>query len=70
MELQIECYGKEFDPNYHEALFQTPTSDHAENTVVQVVTQGYMLHEQVLRPAKVGIAIKPNDTSDGDDENK
>jgi molecular chaperone GrpE len=52
----IEALGKLFDPNIHEALTQVPTSEHPPMTVVQVVEQGYRLHDRVVRPARVIVA--------------
>ncbi len=44
--------GEEFDVNFHEALMQMP-SDQPEGHVAQVVQPGYMIHDKVLRHAKV-----------------
>ncbi len=41
-----------FDPYRHEALM-SKESDKPENTVIEVMQNGYLLHERVLRPAKV-----------------
>lgn len=48
--------GERFDPHHHEAMFEVPTDDHAPGSVVQVVQTGYMLHDRLLRPARVGVA--------------
>lgn len=48
--------GDRFDPHYHEAMFEVPTDQQAPGTIVQVVQSGYMLHERLLRPARVGVA--------------
>lgn len=55
----IAAQGQPFDPNLHQAVMQQPTADAAPNTVVQVLQQGYMIHEQVLRPASVIVATAP-----------
>lgn len=52
----IECVGKEFDPNFHEAVMQTPTSEQEENTIVAELQKGYKLGDRVLRPALVNVA--------------
>jgi molecular chaperone GrpE len=52
----IEAQGKPFDPNLHQAVMQTPTMDVPPQTVVQVVEQGFMIHDRVLRPASVVVA--------------
>lgn len=45
-----------FDPNLHSAILQQPSTEHAAGTVVQVVQDGYQVHERVLRPAQVIVA--------------
>lgn len=52
---KIEAQGAKFDPNQHEALFEIPDETLPAGTVAQVVEQGYMIGERVLRPAKVGV---------------
>ena len=47
-----DASGKPFDVNLHEALMVMP-SDMPEGTVVQIVQQGYMFKDKVLRHAKV-----------------
>ena len=50
----IEAEGKPFDPNLHQAVMQQPAKPgQAPNTVVQVLERGFMIHDRVLRPAKV-----------------
>lgn len=48
--------GDRFDPHYHEAMFEVPTDQQASGTVVHILQPGYMLHERLLRPARVGVA--------------
>ena len=52
---KIEAQGARFDPNMHEALFEIPDEAQPAGTVAQVMEQGYMIGERVLRPAKVGV---------------
>lgn len=56
---KIEAKGKEFDPNYHEAVMQTPTEDTPDHTVIDELQPGYTLDDRVLRPALVNVAVKP-----------
>ena len=51
----IDCVGQEFDPNFHEAVMQTPTSDYPENTIIAELQKGYKLKDRVIRPASVKI---------------
>ncbi len=53
---RIEAVGKPFDHNLHEALFEVPAPDQTAGTIVQEVERGYVLHDRLLRPAKVGVA--------------
>ena len=48
--------GEKFDPKMHQAMFEVPTEDHPEGTVVQVVATGYVIKDRLLRPAMVGVA--------------
>lgn len=52
----IQAQGQEFDPNFHEAVMQTPTSDHPENHVIMELQKGYKLGDKVLRPTLVNVA--------------
>ncbi len=52
----IETEGKEFDPNFHEAVMQTPTSEHPEGTVINELQKGYKIGDKVLRAALVNVA--------------
>jgi molecular chaperone GrpE len=52
----IAAQGQEFDPNFHEAVMQTPTSEHPENHVIMELQKGYKLGDKVLRPTLVNVA--------------
>ena len=56
---EINPVGEKFDPHRHQAMSMVE-SDHAPNTVVQVLQKGYTLHERVVRPALVCVA-RPKD---------
>ncbi len=53
---EIETEGKEFDPNFHDAVMQTPSSEHPEHTVINELQKGYKMGDKVLRPALVNVA--------------
>jgi molecular chaperone GrpE len=55
----FESTGKPFDVDYHDALLQVPRSDMPAHTVIQEVEPGYMLHDKVLRHAKVTVSTAP-----------
>lgn len=52
----IETEGKAFDPNFHDAVMQTPTSDKPEHTIINELQKGYKMGDKVLRPALVNVA--------------
>ena len=64
---KIEPMGEKFDPKFHEAMYEVPSADAESGTVMQVVEAGYVIHDRLLRPAKVGIAKAapcPNELED------
>ncbi len=53
---KLEPLGAKFDPNLHEALFEMPDDTAPNATVVQVIEDGYVIGDRVLRPAKVVVS--------------
>ena len=53
---EIKAVGEEFDPNYHEAVMQTPTSEYPENSVITELKKGYKFGDKVIRPTLVNVA--------------
>lgn len=51
----IEALGEAFDPNLHQAVMQIESEEHPSNTVIEVLQNGYVLNERVLRPAMVKV---------------
>jgi molecular chaperone GrpE len=56
---RIEAQGQPFDPNLHQAVMQQPSAEHPPQTVLQVLEQGYVMHDRVLRPARVVVSVAP-----------
>ncbi len=50
---RIDCEGKPFDPNLHQAVMQQASTDVEPNTILQVIEKGFLNQDRVLRPAKV-----------------
>jgi molecular chaperone GrpE len=51
---KIEALDKLFDPSFMEAIAVIPAPDGKDpGTVVDVIEEGYLFHERVLRPVKV-----------------
>ena len=55
----IDAQGQPFDPNRHQAVMQQPSEGVPPGTVLQVLEPGYMIHERVLRPARVVVSAAP-----------
>ena len=51
--------GDRFDPKVHEAMFEAPLQGTKAGDIIQVSTQGFMLHDRILRPAQVGVSSNP-----------
>jgi molecular chaperone GrpE len=56
---RIEALGQPFDPNLHQGVMQQPSADQPPNTVLQILEQGFLIHDRVLRPAKVVVSVAP-----------
>ncbi len=56
---RIDPLGERFDHNFHEALFEIERGDQPHGTIVQVLEPGYLLHDRLLRPAKVAVSRQP-----------
>lgn len=52
---EIECEGKEFDPNMEEALMVDEDKNYQDNIVLEVLLKGYKLKDRVIRPAAVKV---------------
>ena len=55
---EIKAIGEEFDPNFHEAVMQTPSEEHPEHTVIAELQKGYKVGDKVIRPTMVNVATK------------
>jgi molecular chaperone GrpE len=53
----IEAQGKAFDPAFHEAVMREETDDFPEKTVISEFQKGYLIHDRLLRPAMVVVAV-------------
>lgn len=55
---EIECVGKPFDPQYHEPLMVVSSDEHPENTIIEELHKGYIMHDRVIRPSLVKVSGK------------
>jgi molecular chaperone GrpE len=57
--------GEKFDHNIHQAMFEVEHTGKPAGSIVQVLQNGYLMHDRLLRPALVGVAkadAKPPET--------
>jgi len=64
----IECAGKDFDPNFHEAMMQTDSEHHETNKVISEFQRGYLLNGRLLRPSRVSVCKKMNKENSAHEE--
>ncbi len=53
---KIEPLHEKFDYNFHQAMFEAPSSDYEEGLIIEVIQPGYVLYERLIRPAMVGVS--------------
>ena len=51
--------GDAFDPQLHQAMFEAPVPGTKAGQIIQVMTEGFLLHDRLLRPAQVGVSSMP-----------
>lgn len=51
--------GDRFDPQLHEAMFEAPVPGTRAGDIIQVMANGFMLHDRLLRAAQVGVSSTP-----------
>jgi molecular chaperone GrpE len=52
----VDAVGKDFDPNFHEALAQEYQEGAKPNQIIKEFQKGYTLNGRLVRPAKVVVA--------------
>ena len=48
--------GDQFDPQIHQAMFEAALPGTKVGQIIQVMGDGFMLHDRLLRPAQVGVS--------------
>lgn len=56
---EVNAQGSPFDPATHEALSSEPTNEVPAGHVARVFKKAYKLHDRLIRPAQVIVAVKP-----------
>ena len=57
---RLSSEGSLFDPHLHEAVDRVE-EEGPEGVILKEIVPGYLLHDRVLRPAKVRIRVQPNE---------
>jgi molecular chaperone GrpE len=57
----VPASGVRFDPAHHEAVSRLEDPDVEAPTVVEELQRGYRLHDRLLRPARVVVAVPPDE---------
>lgn len=52
----IQALGDKFDPTFHNAVMQQEDDSVEDQTIIQDLQKGYLLHNRLLRPAMVVVA--------------
>lgn len=51
--------GDRFDPQLHQAMFEAPVPGTKAGEIIQIMAEGFLLHDRLLRPAQVGVSSTP-----------
>jgi molecular chaperone GrpE len=57
---EIDPEAEPFDPNKHEAITLASSDTVEPDTVLTVVQKGYVMHDRLLRPARVIVSKEPD----------
>ncbi len=60
---RLQPLHEKFDPNHHQAMFEIESADYPAGTVLNIMQDGYLLHDRLLRPAMVGVSKAPTATT-------
>lgn len=56
IEIISPAIGSQFDPQMHQAMFEAALPGTKAGEIIQVMGEGFLLHERLLRPAQVGVS--------------
>jgi molecular chaperone GrpE len=63
---EVPALGERFDPSRHEAVAREESPAVAEPTVIEELRRGYLMHDRLLRPAMVRVAVPVEDGAERD----
>ena len=52
---KVNALGEKFNPHFHQAMVEIPDEKAAPGTIIQVLQEGYQIHDRLLRPALVAV---------------
>lgn len=55
----VPAKGDMFDPTHHQAMFEAPVPGTKAGEIIEVMAEGFLLHDRLLRPAQVGVSSAP-----------
>lgn len=64
---KISPLHEKFDPHFHQAMFEVESEEKEPGVILQVLQDGYTIHERLLRPALVGVAKTGKNQNDSTD---
>ncbi|MBF0199796.1 MAG: nucleotide exchange factor GrpE [Desulfamplus sp.] len=56
----VDALGKPFDPSFHQAVAHQESDEHPDNTVINELQKGYLLHDRLIRPSMVVVSKAPS----------
>lgn len=65
---KIDALGKRVNPLYHEVVCRFDSSDHPNNTIIEEYRKGYLLDNEVIRPATVAVSKIPQKEETNEDD--
>jgi len=56
--------GDRFDPKLHQAMFEAPVEGTKAGEIIQLMTEGFVIGDRLLRPAQVGVSSTPAESGE------
>ena len=63
---KIETFGQPFDPLVHHAIERVETTEYPDHQVLGELQAGYRFKNELVRPALVRVAVRPEAPADGE----
>ena len=66
---RVDALGAPFDPSRHEAMMEVDDPSTAPGAVADVMEDGYVIHDRLLRPARVSVTRRGTSRDDHREHN-